>query len=247
MAMRKRNWFGLCCIATMLVGVGLMALAVALKHQPNFYLQCQVEPGDARKFLANQFLTGCAPIITEKKADTWGCTASEAQLNSFFEEHLPHLGEGESLRKLGISEPVVALESECMRLGFRYGSGWFSTVVSYELKVWLVPKEANTIAVEIVSARAGAVPISSQSILQQLSELARNQNMKVSLYRHEGHPVAVIGLQAEQDPHPKWLLTMVAIDQSGQLVICGETPAYARRPLNLPVEPVQVNKSPLIP
>ena len=153
------------------------------------------------------------------------------------------MGEAESLRKLGISDPVVSLEGDSMRLGFRYGSGWFSTVVSYELKVWLVPKEANTIAVEIVSARAGAWPISSQSILHQLTEFGRNQNMKVSLFRHDGHPVAVIGLQAEQDPHPKWLLTTVTIDSNNNLAIHGETPQNAR----LPFDPSKAIKTPLEP
>ena len=245
--MRKRKWFGLCCVAVILIGAGSTALAIALKHVPNFYVQSQVEPGDARNFLANQYLSRLAQMMTDKKEDIWGCTASEAQLNSFFEVHFSKMGEAESLRKLGINDPVVAMEKDHVRLGFRYGAGWFSTIVSYELKIWLVPKEANTIAVEIVNARAGAVPISSQSILQQLSEFARSQNMKVSLFRHEGHPVAVIGLQAEQDPHPKWLLTTVAIDEKNQLVIRGETPAYARRPLSLPPDSGKGVKGPGLP
>ena len=79
--MRKRKWFGLCCIAIILVGVGLTVLAVALKHVPNFYLQSQVEPGDARNYLASQFLSHYAQMLEDKKAkaDTWSCTASEAQ------------------------------------------------------------------------------------------------------------------------------------------------------------------------
>lgn len=231
--MRKRNWFGLCGIAAVLISAALTAFAVTLKHEPNFYQQSQVEPSQGSIYLANELLSRYAQMIADKDApeDAWGCTASEAQLNSFFQVHFPKLPEGESVRKLGISSPVVTLESDRMRLAFRYGSGWFSTVVSYELKVWLVPKEANTIAVEIVSARAGALPISTQSILQQLSEFCRKQNKKVSLFRHEGHPVAVIGLQADQDPHPKWLLTTVAIDQN-LLVIAGKTPEYARRPFD---------------
>jgi hypothetical protein len=239
--MRKRKWFSLCCVAALLVGAGLMALAIALKHQPNFYLQSQVEPGEARKFLANELLGKYTQMIANKNArqDAWSCTASEAQLNSFFAEHFPKLGDGESLRKLGISAPVVTMENDSMRLGFYYGSGWFSTIVSYEIKVWLVPKEANTIAVEIISARAGALPISSQSILQQLSEFGRNQNMKVNLFRYEGHPVAVIGLQADQDPHPKWLLTTFTIDKY-KLEIHGKTPDHAK----LPLDPSKVIKAP---
>jgi hypothetical protein len=231
--MRKRKWFGLCGIAAILVGAGLTALAVAVKHEPNFYLQSQVEEGAPRKFLATQFLSKFTQMMLDIKdrEEKWDCIASEAQLNSFLAEIFPQLGEGESLRKLGMGSLVVTLEDDRMRLAFRYGSGFFSTVVSYELKIWLVPKEANTVAVEIVSARAGAVPISSQSILQQLSEYGRKQNKKVNLFRHDGHPVAVIGLQAEQDPHPKWILTTVGVHQNA-LVIHGKTPEHAMQPLD---------------
>jgi hypothetical protein len=237
--MRKRKWFGLCGIAAVLIGTGLTALGVTVKHVPNFYLQSQVEPGEGRTVLANQCLRNFTQMIIDRDArqEDWGSNASEAQLNSFFEVIFPTLGEGESLRKLGIGAPVVTLEDDHMRLAFRYGSGLFSTVVSYDLKVWLVPKEANTIAVEIVSARAGALPISSQSILQQLSEFGRKQNKKVNLFRHEGHPVAVIGLQAEQDPHPKWILTTVEVHQNA-LLIHGKTPEHAMQPLD-PSKPVK--------
>jgi hypothetical protein len=181
-------------------------------------------------------------IYIKDRQEQWDCNASEAQLNSFFEEIFPTLGEGESLRKLGMGSLVVNLEDDRMRLAFRYGSGFFSTVVSYELKIWLVPKEANTIAVEIVSARAGALPISSQSILQQLSEYGRKQNKKVNLFRHEGHPVAVIGLQADQDPHPKWILTTVEIHPNA-LMIRGKTPPEHLHPL----EPGKAVKAAAVP
>lgn len=232
--MRKRKWFGACGVLAIVVGAGLAALGIAIKHEPNFYHQCEVPEGDGRVFLANQFVSNFGQMIANINArqEKWDCQVSEAQLNSFFAHTFPQLGEGESLRKMGMSTPTVMFEDDRVRLAFRYGSGWFSTVVSYELKVWLVPKEPNTIAVEIVNARAGAVPISSQSILHQLSEFGRKQNKKVSLFRHEGNSVAVIGLQADQDPHPKWILTAVQINHTG-LTIHGRTPEHAMQPLDL--------------
>ncbi|HZZ78672.1 MAG TPA: hypothetical protein VFE62_09145 [Gemmataceae bacterium] len=233
--MRKRKWFGVCGVLAFFVGGGLTALGVTLKHEPNFYQQCQVPEGDARVFLANQFLSNFGQMmadISARQDENWRCQFTEKQLNSFLDDTFPKLGEGEGLRKMGISSPAFMLEDDRVRLAFRYGSDWFSTVVSYDLKVWLVPKEPNTIAVEILSARAGAVPISSQSLLHQLSEFGRKQNKKVSLYRHEGNSVAVIHLQADQDPHPKWLLTALQINHTG-VSIHGRTPEHAMQPLDL--------------
>jgi hypothetical protein len=237
--MRKGKWFGLCGVVALLIGAGLATLVVALKHEPNFYHESQVAPGEGRRYLANECLAKFGQMTKDSDAglEKWGCDTSEAQLNSFFAEIFPQLGEGENLHSLGIGPPVLTLDDDQMRLAFRYGSGWFSTVVSYELKIWLVSKEPNVVAVEIVNARAGAVPISNQSILQQLSEYGRKQNKKVNLYRHEGHSVAVIGLQAEQDPHPKWILTCVHVERD-HLKIRGKTPDYALRPVEpRPVEP----------
>ena len=168
-------------------------------------------------------------IIKHRGDENWWCEASEAQLNCFFEEVWVQMGEAEGLRKLGISSPNVVLEKDHVRLAFRYGSGWFSTVISYDLKIWLVPKEANVIAVEIQSARAGGLPISNHSILHQLTDFARKQNFKVTLYRHEGNTVAIIDLQGDQQ-HPCAVMTTLEID-ANRIAIRGRTLEHARGPL----------------
>ena len=183
--------------------------------------------------MANDFKNKFGQMIADISGRqlNWFCDTSEAQLNCFFEEIFLEQGEAKELQKLGISAPCVVLEKDHMRLGFRYGSGWFSTIISYDLKVWLVPKEANVIAVEVQSARAGALPISNQAVLNQLSEFARKQNFKVTLYRHESNTVAIIDLQGDQ-PHPKAVLTMLKID-TNQLTLRGKTLEHALSPLNI--------------
>ena len=117
-------------------------------------------------------------MLANRKQETWGCDISKAELNSFFEEAFDQIGETEGLRKVGISATSVILEKDSVRLAFRYGRGMFSTVISYDLKIWLVPKEPNVIAVQILHARAGAMPISSRTILQQLSDFARSKTTR---------------------------------------------------------------------
>ena len=230
--MHKRKLLGLFGITFLTVAIVVTVLAIVVKHEPNFYRQSQVPPSDARKELASTFFNRFGQMVLDRKArmEDWRCDATEAQLNSFFEEAFLQQSEAEGLRKLGISSPSVTLEDNHVRLAFRYGSGWFSTVISYNLKIWLVPKEANVIAVEIRSARAGALPISKQSILNQLSDFARKQNYKVTLYRHEGNPVAVIDLEADQQ-HPKSVLTTLQIGVNS-LTIRGKTLEHAVAPLD---------------
>jgi hypothetical protein len=218
----------LCGVTIIFVGGGLTALGVVVKHEPNFYLQKELPPSEERKAASSAFLSNFTQMILSMKQESWHCDITEAQLNSFFEEKFMEWGEGESLRRMGITSPRVCLEPESMRFAFRYGRGWFSTVISYDLKVWLVPKEPNVIAVEVLSARAGGLPISSRAILNQLSEYAQNQNYKVTLYRHDSHPVAVIELQPSQRQSPH-ILTSLRV-QSEKITMQGKTLEHALAP-----------------
>jgi hypothetical protein len=229
--MRRLKLGWLCGITVLGLAGGLTALGAVLKHEPNFYCQNQVPPSSARTELAYAFARNFSQMMLNRKQECWGCDASEAQLNCFFDEIFVQRGEAEDLSKLGISSPSVTLEDDHIRLAFRYGSGWFSTVISYDLRIWLVPKEANVIAVEIQSARAGALPISKQSILHQLSEIARKQNFKVTLYRHEGNSVALIDLQGDQQ-QPKSILTTLKVT-TNKLTIRGKTLGHALGPPDL--------------
>lgn len=227
--MPGRKTIVLCGIAGLVLATGITALGAVVKHEPNFYRQTQLPEGSGRKELALKCFSDFSQMVKDKdaKRPKWGCDVTEAQLNSFFSEIFAERGESEGLRKIGISSPSVVLETENqLRLAFRYDSGWFSTVVSYQLKIWLVPKEPNVIAVEFLSARAGALPISSQSILQQLIDVARKQEFKVNLYRHEGNSVAVIQLQPTEN-HPTWQLTTLQVSPD-KLSIRGKTPDHAQ-------------------
>jgi hypothetical protein len=46
-----------------------------------------------------------------------------------------------------------------VRLAFRYGAEWWNTVITIDLRLWLVKSEANVVAMELVGY-AGSLPIS---------------------------------------------------------------------------------------
>ena len=229
--MQKSKLWWLSGLLFFVIASGLTALGAVLKHQPSFYRVGAVADEGTRRELATICLSRFSQMMIDLKhrQENWGSEVTESQLNCFFEESFAQLGEAESISKLGISGINVTLDEEqhC-RLAFRYGAGWFSTVVSFDLKVWLVPKEPNVIAVQVLRARAGGLPISSQSVLKKLSDHAQQQNYKVTLYRHESCPVAVIELQPYQ-PHPDSVLTSLSI-KDGRLTIQGRTVEHALAP-----------------
>jgi hypothetical protein len=90
------------------------------------------------------------------------------------------------------------LQQDKIRLAFRYGTPPWSTVISIDFRVWLAPKECNVVVLELQSLHAGSLPISAQSLLEQLSEIIRKRNVDVTWYRHNGNPAAVLRFLTDQ-------------------------------------------------
>jgi hypothetical protein len=229
--MARRKLFIMSGFAIITLACGLTALGAVVKHEPNFYQVAQGQSSDTRRKDALACMSKFTQMVKDREAlsEQWSCKVSEVELNSFFQEMFAQQGEAENLRKFGISSPTVVLDKDEFRIGFRYDTGWFDSVISYRVKVWLVPKEPNVIAVEFLNARAGGLPITSQALMHQLCEAARKLEYKVTLYRHEGNAVAVVQLHPNE-AHPKSLLTTLQIQREG-VTIQGKTLEHALKPL----------------
>ena len=226
--MRKRPVVILGLTVLLLAGIAGGVIA-ALKHEPSFYQRCAMEPGETRKQQSEQFMKQFWKLINRiiDGRGQWSFHFTEAQTNCYFEEDFVRLGDAEALAKLGVRSPRVHFDKDTMRVAFRYGSGIWSTVLTYEVRVWLVPKEVNTLAVEILQRKAGGLPIAAQSLLNDFKELARNKNIDVTWYRHDGNPVALIRFpNSRTRPNAQLLRFEVA---NGQLVIEGQSFEHAQQ------------------
>lgn len=200
MRMRRHTVLVLATIVVLLVaGLGT-GLAMLWLHEPSFYRRCQVAPGKERFEMSKMCVGRLAQLATDIVEGTqdWTVEITEAQLNSFFEEHFLKWGECEALLRNGIADPRVVFEDDRMRLAFRYGSWPWSTVVSFDIKVWLAPRDVNVVAVEFLGRHAGSLPFSAQSLLDVISEQASKQGVEVSWHRHDCNPVALLRFQADQ-------------------------------------------------
>ena len=134
---------------------------------------------------------------------------------------------------MGVKDIRVSFDDNRGRIGFRYGNGWLSCIISVEYRFWLVAQKTNVVALELVSFRAGALPLGTQALLDFITETARQQNIDVTWYRHDGHPVALLQFQANQ-PRPNTLLRKLEL-KSGRSRSRGESSAGPRsRPLIAP-------------
>jgi hypothetical protein len=89
------------------------------------------------------------------------------------------------------------------------------------VKLWLARAEVNVLALEIVSLQAGSLPLSTGTLLDYISEAARRENIDITWYRHEGHPVAIMRFQSDLT-RPTFQFDRVEL-QDGRLTIAGRS------------------------
>ena len=196
----------------------LVGLVAAVKREPGFYTQADLPAGPDRAALSQQAMAQYFGITLDEPS--WQVAFSTEQVNAFFQEDYYKFG-GDDNWPEGVSAPRVKIEDGKMRLGFRYGRGLTSTVVSLEIRLWKVADELNTVAMEIVSFRAGSLPLSTGNLLDLISQLARREKIDISWYRQDGHPVAVMRFQSDLS-RPTFQFDRIEL-KDGKAIITGRS------------------------
>jgi hypothetical protein len=207
-------------MAVLVVAVGTAILLVA-RHEPAFYRRAAVPPGEARRASSGEFVSEFARLIDGVLNRRWNAHFTEEQINSYLEEDFQKQHASEQPLPEGISEPRVALDTDRIRLGFRYGVGAWSSIISLDMRVWLVEKETNMVALEFLGMHAGALPISAHTWLERQLDAIRQRNIEASWYRRQGHPVLLLRFQADRSS-PTFRLRELNV-QPGMVGISGHS------------------------
>lgn len=194
--MSRKSVFWTTGIGLVIVAGTLLVLGILLRHEPAFYRRSAVAPGMARKKHSDDFLKQVSALVSDMSdVREWSAQLTCEQINSFFEEDFRKPGVEDDILPADINDPRVDIETDRLRLGFRYGKGLWSTIVTIDLRVWVAKNEPNVVGLELQGMHAGALPINAQSLLEHVSEAARRKNIEVNWYRHEGNPVAILRFQ----------------------------------------------------
>jgi len=220
---RRRSIFLTILILVAAVGLSLGVLTVLFKQEPEFYTA--PSDGEDDDLTAVAVLTRFGDLKNDiRSKPDWGATFTGEELNAFLRANL---ADGETLASIlpeGLSSPRVSIDGDRVKIAARYrhaGSEFFSTVVVIELKIWLVSQQLNTVAVEFCKVTAGAVPIGSQSQLDKITEAAKDSNIDVMWYRHDGNPVGLFRFYADQSRPTTHIRTVSVGD--GRVTVGGKS------------------------
>jgi len=212
-------------LGVVLLSAGVIGtlLLILVRYEYGWYAKAAVPLERADK-LSQDFTSKFSEFYNDITSEQeWYARFFDEQINSYLEVGFIHSGLDTRLLPDGISHPRVVFETDRIHLGFRYGHGAWSTIISIDLKVWVAPNEQNAVALEVEGFHAGALPISAQSLLERIAEVGRQNNIDVTWYRNPdtGNPVAVLRFQADQ-PRATMLLQAVQLEH-GCLTIRGRS------------------------
>jgi hypothetical protein len=216
----SRRSFCLALGIILLVTFGGAAVLVGLiRHEPAHYARPPIpeEPEILQK-RSDEFWEKISALYNAITGERdWDEQFTDEQINSYLEEGFVRSGVDRRLLPEGITKPRVVFGADTIQLAFRYGSGAWSTVISIDLRVWVPQYEPNVVAMELVGFHAGALPISTQSLLERVAEVGRQSGIDVSWYRKDGHPTALLRFGTDQ-PRMTVLLNKMTL-QPGSLAV----------------------------
>jgi hypothetical protein len=219
---RKGLWAALTLL--LIVVVLLAGLGLALKQEPEFYGKDTIRPTDPHDAsLAQTKLLEIQNSLESPKPSSgeWIYGLSQDELNSFLRED-PNNWNAVGPAIAPFRDPRVSFEDDTIVVAARSGSGFFSTVVWAEFRVWLVGQEPNLVAIEVVSLRAGAVPLSKTLVMERFTKMALARGAEMTWYRGEDkNPVGVLRLRARL-AQPDMLLTVLGV-ADGRINVGGKS------------------------
>lgn len=215
-------WGAAVALALGLLVVGsLWGAYRASQHVPDFYRQAMlVEPAeqaDQSKHMVRQ-VTALASDL--QKEGPWKALFTQDQINGWLAVDLVKNHAG--LLPPAISDPRVNLQPGTIFIACRYRHGRWQGVLSLSAEVYLAGP--NTVAVRILKARAGSLPLPLDNLLRQLSEATQRMDYHIQWRQVDGDPVALVALQPpgkQQEPVQIQSLQV----REGAIYVAGSTKA----------------------
>ena len=194
----KRSWWISLFVLLLLMGIVGGAGYGVLSHEPAFYLEAQVPVGQAREQASRDFEQSIFNLGSEVQySREWKFSCTTEQINSYFVEDFIKKQQSKLL-PAHVHDLRLQFENDEILLGFQYGKGELKSVISLHLKVWLAQRDPNTLVIEVISLKAGAMPIAIKAFHEEIAEQLRSQNIKALWYRKDGHPTVVMKFQADR-------------------------------------------------
>ena len=177
-----------CGVPVVLIAV-LVGVFLALRYEPKFYRDALAVGADVQEKGSDEMLQRVAALVSSvKKTGKWQSHFTAEQINGWLAVDFEKNHHG-TLPPF-LRDPRVAIEPDRIVLACRYDWRFVSTVLTLTVELYM--PEENVLALRIVKARAGLLPMPLGKVLDAISDAAWRSEWRIEWRQTGGDPVALL-------------------------------------------------------
>jgi len=213
---RKIRIAAICGVIASAIVVALVggAFYAAQQVRPFYEAALRIEPEALERGRQEMESRATALYSDAKQTGRWQALFTTEQINGWLATQLS-ASTGAEL-PANIRDPRVAIGPDVLTLGFRSTSGGVETVISVDAGVSLT--DDGAVAVQLLSVRAGALPLPVLQLADQLADACKKMKLPVRWTRSGGKPVALVEIRSSEPIY----VDAIQLDE-GQLYVAGHT------------------------
>jgi len=189
MSRALRLTIGIVVILVLLAILLLLTLYWASRHEPAFYREAlDIEPAVLEKGSDQMLQRSTALANAVRKNGKWKALFTTQQINGWLA--VDRVKNHPKALPSSLRDPRVIINAKQIIIACRYEQGGVNSVLSLTVEP-SVP-EPNVVALRIVKARAGLLPVPLAGVLERISEAARGMDFQLRWLRAGEDPVAMI-------------------------------------------------------
>jgi len=209
-------------VLCVLGGLGLFALHWALHCVPDFYAEAVARPAADYEAAGEDLERNVLALHNEAQDEgQWSAVFTDEQINGWLAADLPE--KFPQLLPGGIQDPRVAVRPDRLDLACRYSDSRFTTILTLSLAADLA-EEQNTLAVRILGAHAGLVPVPLKQLMDHVTTSVQGGDLLIRWSQSDGDPVALISWDESRrdEDEPRLILEQIELGE-GEIRLSGRT------------------------
>jgi hypothetical protein len=202
-----------------LIAVVLLALYLAARHEPEFYRAAmEIEPA-LLETASDQMLQQTTALASSvKKPGKWESLFTARQINGWLA--IDMVNNHPTTLPPMMRDPRVEIDSDEVTVACRFEQGGVVSILSLTVQPY-VP-EPNVIALRIIRARAGLLPLPLKKVTESFAKAARDLQLHLEWKQSGGDPVAFLSLPSDADDDRQISLDTLRLG-AGEIYLSGTT------------------------
>ena len=199
--------------------LALLMLYIAARHVPEFYREAMEIPREKLEKGSDQMLRQAAALESAaNKEGHWEALVTAEEINGWLAVDLEK--NHPNALPPTIRDPRVAIDENEITVACCFEQDGTRSILSLTIAP-SVP-EPNVVALRIVGARAGLLPVPLGQVLDRISEAAREMQLHLEWRRDGDDPVALLSLPDSEDGGRIMLIETIRLGD-GEIYIAGTT------------------------